>query len=122
MAETKRDYYEVLGVDRNADEGTIKSAYRKLAKKYHPDMNPGDKVAEQKFKEASEAYAVLSDGSYVYSDIYSYSVYNVASALYDGGKMPTNAGHTYLYDSILKLVNPSYKQVDYDWSDIVTSL
>ena len=61
MAETKRDYYEVLGVDRNADEGTIKSAYRKLAKKYHPDMNPGDKVAEQKFKEASEAYAVLSD-------------------------------------------------------------
>ena len=61
MAETKRDYYEVLGVDRNADEAAIKSAYRKLAKKYHPDVNPGDKDAEQKFKEASEAYAVLSD-------------------------------------------------------------
>ena len=61
MAETKRDYYEVLGVDRNADDAAIKSAYRKLAKKYHPDMNPGDKEAEQKFKEASEAYAVLSD-------------------------------------------------------------
>ena len=61
MAETKRDYYEVLGVDRNADEAAIKSAYRKLAKKYHPDVNPGDKEAEQKFKEASEAYAVLSD-------------------------------------------------------------
>ena len=61
MAEQKRDYYEVLGVDRGADEATIKKAYRKLAKKYHPDMNPGDKEAEQKFKEASEAYAVLSD-------------------------------------------------------------
>ncbi len=57
----KRDYYEVLGVDKNADDATIKKAYRKLAKKYHPDMNPGDKEAEKKFKEASEAYAVLSD-------------------------------------------------------------
>ena len=61
MAENKRDYYEVLGVDRGADEATIKKAYRQLAKKYHPDMNPGDKEAEKKFKEASEAYAVLSD-------------------------------------------------------------
>ena len=61
MAENKRDYYEVLGVDRGADEVTIKKAYRQLAKKYHPDMNPGDKEAEKKFKEASEAYAVLSD-------------------------------------------------------------
>ena len=57
----KRDYYEVLGVDRGADDSTIKSAYRKLAKKYHPDVNPGDKEAEKKFKEASEAYAILSD-------------------------------------------------------------
>lgn len=61
MAEQKRDYYEVLGVDKNADEATLKKAYRNLAKKYHPDMNPGDKDAEVKFKEASEAYAVLSD-------------------------------------------------------------
>lgn len=61
MAETKRDYYEVLGVDRNADDATLKKAYRVLAKKYHPDMNPGDAEAEKKFKEASEAYAVLSD-------------------------------------------------------------
>lgn len=61
MAEQKRDYYEVLGVDKNADEATVKKAYRVLAKKYHPDMNPGDKEAEKKFKEASEAYAVLSD-------------------------------------------------------------
>ena len=61
MAEQKRDYYEVLGVDKNADEAAIKKAYRVLAKKYHPDANPGDAEAEKKFKEASEAYAVLSD-------------------------------------------------------------
>ncbi len=57
----KRDYYEVLGVSRNADIREIKSAYRKLAFQYHPDRNPGDKEAEEKFKEASEAYEVLSD-------------------------------------------------------------
>ena len=57
----KRDYYEVLGVDKNADDAAIKKAYRVLAKKYHPDTNPGDKEAEAKFKEASEAYAILSD-------------------------------------------------------------
>lgn len=61
MAEQKRDYYEVLGVDKSADEAALKKAYRQLAKKYHPDMNPGDKDAEQKFKEVNEAYAVLSD-------------------------------------------------------------
>ena len=61
MAESKRDYYEVLGVPRDADEDALKKAYRKLAKKYHPDANPGDKEAEAKFKEASEAYSVLSD-------------------------------------------------------------
>ena len=57
----KRDYYEVLGIAKGADEASIKKAYRSLAKKYHPDMNPGDAEAEQKFKEVNEAYAVLSD-------------------------------------------------------------
>ena len=60
MAE-KRDYYEILGVDRSASAEAIKKAYRKVAMKYHPDKNPGDQVAEDKFKEASEAYEVLSD-------------------------------------------------------------
>ena len=58
---SKRDYYDILGIDRNATEGDIKKAYRTLAKKYHPDLNPGDKEAEHKFKEVNEAYEVLSD-------------------------------------------------------------
>ncbi len=58
---SKRDYYEVLGVNKNSDESEIKKAYRQMALKYHPDKNPGDKSAEDKFKEAAEAYEVLSD-------------------------------------------------------------
>lgn len=63
MAENKRDYYEVLGVDKNATADEIKKAYRKKAIQYHPDRNPGDKEAEEKFKEAAEAYDVLSDAN-----------------------------------------------------------
>ena len=67
---SKRDYYEVLGVERTVTEVELKSVYRKLAMKYHPDRNPGDKHAEEKFKEAAEAYAILADGeSYGYAII-----------------------------------------------------
>ncbi|RZK42088.1 MAG: molecular chaperone DnaJ, partial [Hymenobacter sp.] len=62
MATVKRDYYEVLGVAKNAEGDVIKSAYRKMAIKYHPDKNPDDPTAEDRFKEAAEAYEVLSDG------------------------------------------------------------
>jgi molecular chaperone DnaJ len=58
---TRRDYYEILSVARDADDKAIKAAYRKLAQKYHPDRNPGDHAAEERFKEAAEAYSVLSD-------------------------------------------------------------
>src|ERR1041384_6036914 len=58
---TKRDYYEILGVSKNATADEIKKAYRKVAMQFHPDRNPGDKAAEEKFKEAAEAYEILSD-------------------------------------------------------------
>src|SRR5438874_3603824 len=61
MSVAKRDYYEILSVTRDCDDGTLKSAYRKLALQYHPDRNPNNHEAEEKFKEAAEAYAVLSD-------------------------------------------------------------
>src|ERR1700709_1392369 len=61
MSVAKRDYYEVLSVSRDCDDQTLKSSYRKLALQYHPDRNPGNREAEEKFKEAAEAYAVLSD-------------------------------------------------------------
>ena len=82
----KRDYYEVLGVDKNADESTIKKAYYKLAKKYHPDTNPGDKVAEEKFKEANEAYEVLSDATKKAKyDQYGHAAFDPSMGGGDGG-------------------------------------
>ncbi len=61
MAPSVKDFYEILGVDKKAAQEDIKKAYRRLARKYHPDLNPGDKAAEQKFKELNEAYGVLGD-------------------------------------------------------------
>src|SRR5512146_152218 len=61
MGTSVKDYYEILGVDKKASQDDIKKAFRKLARKYHPDLNPGDKSSEQKFKEINEAYGVLSD-------------------------------------------------------------
>ncbi len=77
----KRDFYEILGVDKGADETTIKKAYRKVAMQFHPDRNPGDKAAEDKFKEAAEAYEVLSDAN--------------KKARYDKDRIPCAAGPHY---------------------------
>ncbi len=61
MANEVKDYYKILGVDKKASQDEVKKAFRKLARKYHPDLNPGDKGSEQKFKELNEAYGILSD-------------------------------------------------------------
>ena len=83
---TKRDYYEVLGIERGADDQTIKSAYRKLALKYHPDRNPGDHHAEELFKECAEAYSVLSDSQKrVVYDRYGHQGLQGAAASAGGG-------------------------------------
>jgi preprotein translocase subunit Sec63 len=69
MAVEFRDYYEVLGVAKNATVDEIRTAYRKLTRKHHPDVNPGDKAAEEKFKEINEAYAVLSDALICWTNV-----------------------------------------------------
>jgi len=86
MADTKRDYYEVLGLSKDADDSAIKKAYRSLAKKYHPDLNPGDKEAEASFKEVNEAYDVLSDPDKRKKyDQYGHAAFDPASGMGGGG-------------------------------------
>ena len=86
MADTKRDYYEVLGVSKSASDAEIKKAYRTLAKKYHPDMNPGDAAAEASFKEVNEAYDVLSDSDKRSKyDQYGHAAFDPASGMGGGG-------------------------------------
>lgn len=87
----KRDYYEVLGVDRSADDAALKKAYRTLAKKYHPDANPGDETAAEKFKEASEAYSVLSDPQKrAQYDQYGHAAFEQGGGGYGGGGFEWN--------------------------------
>ncbi len=93
----KRDYYEVLGVSKDADDAALKKAYRQLAKKYHPDINPGDKEAEAKFKEASEAYAVLSDPQ----KRQQYDQFGHAA--FDGGAGAGGAGFEFNMDDIFSM-------------------
>src|SRR2546422_4440513 len=82
----KRDYYEVLGVDRNADDEEIKKAYRKQAIKFHPDKNPGDKTAEEEFKALGEAYEVLSDPQKrALYDQYGHQAFDRRSGAWRGG-------------------------------------
>lgn len=90
MSVTRRDYYEVLGVGRDADDQAIKSAYRKLALQHHPDRNPGSKEAEEKFKEAAEAYSVLSDSQKraAYDRFGHQGVSSAAGAGFDGAGFP----------------------------------
>ena len=90
MSVTKRDYYEVLGVERNCEEQGLKSAYKKLARQYHPDLNPGDHSAEEKFKEANEAYSVLSDPQKraAYDRFGHQGVASAASQGFDGAGFP----------------------------------
>ena len=92
----KKDLYEVLGVDRTADDKKLKSAYRKLAKKYHPDANPGDKEAEQKFKDIGEAYAILSDPEKrkLY-DTYGFAAFDGSGAGQAGGGAGGPGGYRY---------------------------
>src|SRR5690349_25165058 len=85
---TKQDYYELLGVSRKAPQKEIRQAYRKLARKYHPDLNPGDKSAEEKFKQIQEAYDVLSDTKK--RQMYDQFGFNVPGA---GGGAPPGAGY-----------------------------
>ena len=92
---SKRDYYEVLSVGRGASEQELKSAYKRLAKQYHPDVNPGDQAAEDRFKEIAEAYAVLSNPEQrARYDRFGHAGVQGAAAAAAGGGLPRNEAPT----------------------------
>jgi molecular chaperone DnaJ len=96
MASNVKDYYKTLGIEKNASQDDIKKAYRKLARKYHPDLNPGDKVAEQKFKEINEAYEILSDPKKrVEYDQFGSSPFGAGGPWYEGTRTYDFKGDTF---------------------------
>ena len=111
----KRDYYEVLGLEKGASEDQIKSAFRKMAMKYHPDRNPGDKSAEEKFKEINEAYSVLSDPDKKEKyDRFGFAGVDPNSAYSGGGGFQTNGGGAFVSDQLLQPDPGPYRQYSED--------
>ena len=102
MSVSRRDYYEVLGVARDADEQALKSAYRKLALQHHPDRNPGDKQAEEKFKEAAQAYSEL--GNEPLANL------STAERYYNAGEMPAAAHFAVLAMKKLPQGSPDWQR------------
>ena len=110
---SKRDYYDILGVDRSAQGDELKKAYRKLAMKYHPDRNPDDASASEKFKEATEAYEVLSDSSKrsAYDQFGHQGV--DASGFSSGGRSPTDA-----FNDILEIYSEIFLEAEIHFLDL----
>lgn len=116
----KRDYYEVLGVPKDASADVLKKAYRKLAMKYHPDKNPGDKAAEEKFKEAAEAYDVLSNpDKRARYDQFGHAGMNGGAAGQSGGFGGFGGGYTSYQDmdikTIFSAISAIYSAI---WADV----